>query len=100
MPRISLFRFAHPTFRTKKFAKKIPKLVHLRDAPHSAPALGYCSYVCWAGECSSCVPLPREERMVRSAPSRVAWVGRTASMVFGPALGMALVLPTRMIPPG
>ena len=32
--------------------------------------------------------------MVRSAPSRVAWVGMTASMVFGLALVMALVLPT------
>ena len=30
--------------------------------------------------------------MIRSAASKVAWVGRTASMVFGLALVLALVL--------
>jgi hypothetical protein len=38
--------------------------------------------------------------MVRSAPGKVAWVGRTASTVFGLALVIARVLPTRAIPRG
>ncbi len=63
------------------------------DAPFPVLALSYYRYVCRGGGFSSSRPTRQGvQNMVRSALSKVAWVGRTASMVFGLALVMALVV--------
>jgi hypothetical protein len=69
----------------------------LGDAPPLAPVLSYCCYVCRGGAFAlRSAPFTERERekvmgMLRSVGSKVAWVGRTASMVFGLALVLALM---------